>query len=80
MKSYNPLFRMVARIFSYIIVHVPAYLGKGGSPIFSDLNVFADGNFLYQFEIRIRIKKREDLFVSPNSLFLAACAGDLETK
>ena len=36
-KPYNPLFRMVATIFSYIIVHVPAYLGEGGSPIFSDV-------------------------------------------
>ena len=35
-------FRMVARIFSYIILHVPTYLGKGGSPTFSDLDVFAD--------------------------------------
>ena len=70
---------MMATIFSYIIVHVPTYLGKGGSPFFSD-NVFADGTFLYQFEIRIRIKKREDLLVLPNSLFLAACAGRLETN
>jgi hypothetical protein len=31
-----PLFWMVARIFSYIILHVPTYLGKGGSPTFSD--------------------------------------------
>ena len=36
-KPYNPLFRMVATILSYIIVHVPAYLGEGGSPIFSDV-------------------------------------------
>ena len=35
-------FRMVARIFSYIILHVPTYLGKGGGPTFSDLDVFAD--------------------------------------
>ena len=68
---------MVARIFWYKIVRVPTYLGKRGSPIFLDLNVFADGTFLYQFEIRIRIKKREDHFVSPNSLFLAACVGRL---
>jgi hypothetical protein len=26
MKSYNPLFRMVARIFSYIIVHVGHFI------------------------------------------------------
>ena len=68
---------MVARIFWYKIVRVPTYLGKRGSPIFLDLDVFADGTFLYQFEIRIRIKKREDHFVSPNSLFLAACVGRL---
>jgi len=40
-------------------------------------HVFADGTFLYQFEIRIRIKKRDNRFVSPNSLFLVACAGRL---
>ncbi len=76
-KSYNPLLWMVARIFWYKIVRVPTYLGKRESPIFLDLDVFADGTFLYQFEIRIRTKKREDLFVSPNSLFLAACVGRL---
>ena len=37
---------MAAAIFSYIIVHVPGYLGKGGSPIFSDSDVFADGTFV----------------------------------
>ncbi len=54
--------------------HIP---GQKGESIFLDLDVFADGTFLYQFEIRIRIKKREDHFVSPNSLFLAACVGKL---
>jgi len=46
-KSYNPLFRMVARIFSYIILHVPTYLGKGASPMFSDLDSFGNRLFLY---------------------------------
>jgi len=46
-KSYNPLFWMVARIFSYIILHVPTYLGKGVSPIFLDLDFFVNRFFEY---------------------------------
>ena len=56
-KSYNPHLWMVSRIFSYIILHVPTYLGKGGSPTFSDLDVFADRTVLYKFEMRICIKQ-----------------------
>jgi hypothetical protein len=68
-------FRMVARIFSYIILHVPTYLGKGGSPTFSDLDVFAD---------RTVIRIRDTNSYKTASLFgqchlLAACA-DLKTK
>ena len=61
-KLYNPLFRNVARIFLYIFLHVPTYLGKGGSPTFSDLDVFADQTVLYKFEMRICIKQWEDPF------------------
>ena len=57
----------------YVFPHTWA---KGGVQFFWT-DVFADGTFLYQFEIRICIKKREDHFVSPNSLFLAACVGKL---
>jgi hypothetical protein len=57
----------------------PHTWAKGGVQFFRT-DVFADGTFSYQFEIRIRIKKREDLLVLPNSLFLVACTGRLETK
>ena len=45
----------------------PHTWAKGGVQFCSDLDVFANGTFLYQFEIRIRIKKREDHFVSPTT-------------
>jgi hypothetical protein len=54
---------MVAIIFPYIILHVPAYLGKGGSPTFLDFDDFDDRTVLYKFEIRIRIKQWEDPFL-----------------
>jgi len=55
MKSYNLLLWMVARIFWCLILHVPTYLGKGGSPFFWT-DDFADQTVLYQFEIRICMK------------------------
>jgi hypothetical protein len=61
-KLSNPLLWMVSRIISNTILHVPTYLGKGESPNFSDLDVFADRTVLFEFEIRIHIKHREDPF------------------
>jgi hypothetical protein len=77
-----PLFRMVARFFSYIILHVPTYMGKGGEFNIFGHTMFSPIELFYEFEIRICISERI-LFVSPNSnsviVIRAACA-DLEKQ
>ena len=46
LKLYNPLFRMVAWIISYEIVHVPTCMGWRGHPIFLDIKSFYMNSYI----------------------------------
>ncbi len=79
-KSYNPLLRMVDRFFLVHNCTCSRIPGQRGESNFFGLRCFCRWNFFIPIWDTNSYKKREDLFVSPNSLFLTACAGRLRNK